>query len=143
MSTNAINVLVVDTNHINRVSLCSKISNMGFTAESCVNLDESTAGILIKHNFDIVLIGVELAEVGDLTDSMTVKNLEDIRTIRRHPDKKIRNLPIIAQSVNSHIEVVEQVIGAKADCFTQKMKPYRFLRLEILSLVEMVRRFQE
>lgn len=110
----------------------SKVLKMGFNAFFCKRLEEGWEQSFSSVNFDVVIYDVPHPP----------EDFKDIEKIRNHPDVKINSVPIIALSIDDHIDTMESVLKAGADFFTHKMKSSRFLYMEILSVVRMARRLQ-
>ncbi len=110
----------------------SQVLKMGFNAFFCKTLDGGWDQNFLTVNFDIVIYDVPYPP----------EDLKEIEKIRNHSDRKINSVPIIALSINDNVDTMEAAIEAGADFFTQKMKPSRFLYMEILSVVRMARRLR-
>lgn len=131
MSSDMACVLVIGAKETS-FAVHSQVSKMGFNAFFCKTFEDGWDQNFLSLNFDIVIYDTPYPP----------DDFKEIEKIRNHPNKQINSVPIIALSINDHVDTMELVINAGADLFTQKMKSSRFLYTEILSLVRMARRMR-
>ena len=132
MSSDTPCVLVIGAKETSS-TIHSQVTKMGFNAFFCKTLEDGWDQNSLATSFDIVIYDVPYPS----------EDFKDIGKIRNHANRNINSVPIIALSVDDHIDTMELVIKAGADLFTQKMKSSRFLYIEIMSLVRMARRLKE